>query len=175
MAVQLLRCDEHGHIRHSFDSSLIKGSRVAVIDLRVFVPEVVPVLSACADQRLPRHLDAIPFSKQLIGKGKTLPAFPPSLAEDPVENAIAQAIKSSDIELVQRLSPPVRNQLVADISRLARKANLYGTQLDAFAQALQASIHCTQGPPGTGKVRPSVARQPVSVAAGLVRWAGLLG
>jgi hypothetical protein len=52
-----------------FETSLEIGSRVAVIDLRIFVPEVVPVLSTCADPLLSQYLAQIPFVERLIGQG----------------------------------------------------------------------------------------------------------
>lgn len=43
------------------------GTRVAVIDLRVFVPEVISVLSTCSAPELLEHLKGIPFMKQVRG------------------------------------------------------------------------------------------------------------
>lgn len=153
MAVRLLKCDPAGRICPAGDISFSIGTRVAVLDLRIFVPEVLQVLSICADPDLCKHLEAVPFAQKLIGQGPP-PAAPPSLGEGDVAVAAAveEAVRSSEIDLVQRLSPGARQQLEADITRLAKETHLYGTQLEAFTQALQGSIHCTQGPPGTGKV-----------------------
>jgi hypothetical protein len=31
-------------------------------------------------------------------------------------------------------------------------SSLYGTQLEAFVEAIRNDVHCAQGPPGTGNV-----------------------
>ena len=49
------------------DDALIVGSRVAVIDLQVFVPEVVSVLSALNDKMMDSSLQHISFTHQLLG------------------------------------------------------------------------------------------------------------
>jgi hypothetical protein len=69
------------------------------------------------------------------------------------QEAVAHAIDSSELDIVQRLPVDAKAKLVQDISSVATRARLYGTQLEAFSRALSCSVHCTQGPPGTGKVR----------------------
>ena len=51
------------------------GTRVAVIDLQVFVPEVVSVLSTVADPALSEHLKQIPFGRALIGTARDAAAL----------------------------------------------------------------------------------------------------
>jgi hypothetical protein len=148
MAIRLLGCNSAGHLHPTSDATVTHGARLAIIDLRVFVPEVIPVLSICADPALGTQLDAIPFSQRLIGNGAPPPAMVTSASA-----AVEEAVRLSEIELLQRLSPDTRERLATEIGGLARRANLYGTQLDAMVQGLTCSLHCTQGPPGTGKVR----------------------
>jgi hypothetical protein len=69
-----------------------------------------------------------------------------------VEAKIVMAISSSSIDVLKRLEPGQRDNLGRQIAQTVRKANLVGTQLDAFLGALSVAVHCTQGPPGTGKV-----------------------
>ena len=128
------------------------GGRVAVIDLRVFVPEVVSVLGTIYHPDLDANLSQIPFVRHLIGSE----APPRVLALAPgasCKTAITEAIHTSEMDVLKRLTPPARSSLCADLAVLGEKANLYGTQLSAFVEALRCSLHCTQGPPGTGKVR----------------------
>ena len=152
MALRLLRPNANGSIQQFSDPSIAAGTRVAVIDLRVFVPEVLSVLSICSDPHLSDHLDMIPFASRLFGQGAPAPTLVLTMDAGP-ERTVAEAMATSEIDLVRRLTPATRDRLAANIGALARRANMYGTQLEAFCQALLCSIHCTQGPPGTGKVR----------------------
>jgi hypothetical protein len=132
------------------ESHLEVGSRVAVIDLRVFVPEVISVLATFADDLFLSHLSQIPFINRMIGKAEPFAALKAGTFPN-AKAAIDYALQNSEIEYVQRLMPNVRAQLANQIYALKPVKSLYGTQLDAFVSSLQSSIHCTQGPPGTGK------------------------
>jgi hypothetical protein len=143
------------------------GTRIVVIDLRVFVPEVIPVLATYADPSLAEQLGRIPFVDRLIGTAAQPLPTPTAL---PLEQRLLDAMSHSEINIVQRLSIPRREALTNRIVELARRANLYGTQLEAFAQALQYSVHCTQGPPGTGKSYTGVQ---LIAALDLVRQAAI--
>jgi len=125
------------------------GTRVFIIDLRVFVPEVIPVLATYADPTLAEQLGRIAFVDRLIGIGT--PLRPNIEGADDVTQRVMQAIMQSEIEVLQRMNVGTRDRLISQIEELAKRANLYGTQLDAFCQGLQYAVHCTQGPPGTGK------------------------
>lgn len=127
------------------------GRRIAVIDLRVFVPEVVSVLGTIFQPNLNLHFNRIPFSSHLIGCGAPSPAILLTPATG-IETVITEAIHGSEMKVLQRLPPEIRDKLCRDLAKLGRDANLYGTQLAAFVEALRCSLHCTQGPPGTGKV-----------------------
>jgi hypothetical protein len=129
-------------------------SQVAIIDLRVFVPEVVSVLATFANPQFATHLADIPFARRLIG----LQASPPLLRvpkPDPnnlVGSYLWQALHCSEIHCIRMLSDAQKVEVYHDIMALAPMKTLYGTQLEAFATALSSALHCTQGPPGTGKV-----------------------
>jgi len=125
------------------------GTRVFIIDLRVFVPEVISVLATYADPTLAEQLGRIGFVNRLIGQGT-----PPTPNTDSLQSAtqrVSASLFRSEIEVVQRMSESTRNTLIQQIGQLATQGNLYGTQLDAFCQGLEYTVHCTQGPPGTGK------------------------
>lgn len=126
--------------------ALQAGLRVAIIDLQVFLPEVIPVLSALTDPELMDHLRNIKFSSQLLGHP---PADEGINHNNDVDVAIRHAIESTQLDVVMRLER--KSSLISRISTLAKKYNLSGSQLTAFASALSSSLHCTQGPPGTGK------------------------
>jgi hypothetical protein len=109
------------------------GTRVFVIDLRVFAPEVVPVLTTYANPSHVDDLESINFVNSLIGRA---PRRQHQLAVAPAEGLqarITHAIANSEIDLLDRLPPDRRLKLTQDISRLALQANLYGTQLEAFS------------------------------------------
>lgn len=124
------------------------GSRVAVIDLQVFVPEVISVLSALGDPSLERHLSHIPFFSNLIGS--SVPGDPVHVNDD-INSMVNTALSSSELDVITRLSDTNRLALGRSLVNLAKESFLSGTQLTAFADALKFGLHCTQGPPGTGK------------------------
>ncbi|KAJ8602191.1 hypothetical protein CTAYLR_003527 [Chrysophaeum taylorii] len=157
IALRLLTTADLSTLQPSLDDGLDEGICVAVVDLQVFVPEVISVLSTITDPALVDHLRRIPFAEHLISfddnnNNKNKGVVPSGISgAETVENTIADALRTSEIDVLCRFPAPVMEDLIAKISTLCRSANLYGTQLDAFAQALRSSLHCTQGPPGTGK------------------------
>lgn len=86
------------------DLPLEIGSRVAIIDLRVFVPEVVSVLSTIARDSFGAQLKLIPFVGSLIGRGA---AVIPPLASDQgttsVRSMIEDAVVNSNIVVLRDL------------------------------------------------------------------------
>lgn len=147
----------HGNIADlnvdTTDNPLDMGSRVAIIDFRVFVPEVISVLATFSSAHFVQHLSSIPFVNQLIGIADDNKIQRVNYASLPIRSCIEQAIMNSEIECIRRLPIKSKSRLVDIISSLKPIQSLYGTQLDAFACGLQFPAHCTQGPPGTGKVR----------------------
>ena len=133
------------------DIPLEIGSRVAIIDLRVFVPEVVSVLSTIAQDSFRNHLVQIPFVNSLIGRGA--PTALPMIInnETPLRNMIEDAVVNSNILLLKDLPYEVRRNAAARISNLNIVKSLYGTQLESFLKSLKNAVHCTHGPPGSGK------------------------
>ena len=125
---------------------------VAIIDLRVFVPEVVSVLATLTNDSFATNLTNIPCIGRLIGH---TPSSPPGFVYNPgmtdFKAVVLLAINNSEITFLNRLPVPQRALLANQICALPPVRSLYGTQLEAFASALATSIHCTQGPPGTGK------------------------
>ena len=127
---------------------------VAIIDLRVFVPEVVSVLATLTNETFTANLSNMPCIGRLIGH---TPISPPGFVYNPgtgmsdFKLVVLQAINNSEIEFLHRLDVQKRRELANQICALPPVRSLYGTQLEAFSSALATSIHCTQGPPGTGK------------------------
>ena len=152
------------------DTAIPKGTRLAIIDLRVFVPEVLSVLFAFADDSFVRHLTFVPFVQRLIGNNmsprpsiaksqksalRTLSTLF-SVSNPNLRDVVTQSINNSEIELLQEYplnTTEVRNHIIDRICSIKHIQMLYGTQLTAFASGLCFSTHCIQGPPGTGKVR----------------------
>ena len=132
------------------DLPLEMDSKVAIIDLRVFVPEVISVLATLGGPQFAQHFSQIPFQNQLLGH--TAPpskhVYQPTLGV--VEN-IQSAIQHSEIDFIHRLDAAGHEILAQRIFALPQVKTLYGTQLEAFTAALASSAHCVQGPPGTGK------------------------
>ena len=127
------------------------GTRVFIIDLRVFAPEVVPVLATYASPTQIEDFESIGFVNSLIGRAPRRPHQLTVAMAAGLQERITHALQNSEIDLLDRLPPPRRQRLTNDICALAQRANLYGTQLEAFAEGLGCAVHCTLGPPGTGK------------------------
>jgi hypothetical protein len=155
MAIRLLTSADCCGMPEEITSTLSLGTRVAIIDLRVFVPEVISVLSTFSKPDFKDQMSKIPFFDRLIGQespARTL-AFEKTAQ---ISVILANALDKSEIDYVQRLSSGGKAQMIREICSLKPIQTLYGTQLEAFAWALSSSVHCTQGPPGTGKVIMSV-------------------
>jgi len=151
MAVRLLSKADCCGMPEDIDTHIDLGTRVAIIDLRVFVPEVISVLNTFSKLDFKDHLNQISFFNQLIGQESTQKTLEFNKT-DSIENSIHNALENSNIEFIQRLSQEEKLHLIKDICALKPIKTLYGTQLEAFSAALFSPIHCTQGPPGTGKV-----------------------
>ncbi len=151
MAIRLLNRANCVGMPDETDAYFDLGVRVAVIDLRVFVPEVISVLNTFAKKDFKYQLDQIPFFERLIGHGSTQNhlEFNPN---ESLLNHISYALENSEIDYIQRLDPLTKTELIREICALKPIQSLSGTQLEAFAAGLYSSVHCTQGPPGTGKV-----------------------
>eukprot|EP00597_Dinobryon_sp_UTEXLB2267_P013697 CAMPEP_0170108520 /NCGR_PEP_ID=MMETSP0020_2-20130122/6618_1 /TAXON_ID=98059 /ORGANISM="Dinobryon sp., Strain UTEXLB2267" /LENGTH=3294 /DNA_ID=CAMNT_0010333253 /DNA_START=40 /DNA_END=9925 /DNA_ORIENTATION=+ len=150
MALRLLSRADCAALSTDADSHLHIKSCVAIIDLRVFVPEVVSVLSTLSSPEFVSHLTQIPFSGGLIGQMKESTKFVYEPRRSVTDNVIL-AIEYSEIDFVRRLNHTVRSKMAAQICAIPQVQTLYGTQLEAFCGALSSAMHCTQGPPGTGK------------------------
>lgn len=154
MAVRPLTRADCGVFRTEVDSSFDKGAPVAVIDLRVFVPEVISVLATFADTSFSKELECIPFIDRLIG-AQAASSSPPLVQIEvghTISDVVHSAVFASELECLRVLSNDVKDSICSEILGLRPVKSLYGTQLQAFAAALSTSVHCTQGPPGTGKV-----------------------
>lgn len=160
LAVRLLTKGDCASLQVAAKTSLASGSRVALIDLRVFVPEAVSVLATFSDSSFPDHLQRIPFIHELIGQpGKITQAVIPSSGIGGTGGILAvieKAVMTSDMRLLRQLSEEQKRDIIARIYALSPVRSLYGTQLDAFALSLTNAAHCIQGPPGTGKVLCSI-------------------
>lgn len=156
IALRLLGRGDCAAMHSEMDAPLDVGCRVAIIDLRVFVPEVVSVLATMAVDNFRSHLKAIPFVDGLIGRAQSL-ASNIDNSEWTLERRVNQAIVESGIEVLQKLSREVRLQIASRVCSLSIVKCLYGTQLDAFVASICNPLHCTHGPPGSGKSFVGVA------------------
>jgi len=137
------------------ESPLDIGTHVAILDLRVFVPEVISVLGIFAEPSFKVQMSQIPFIERLIGTQNLTPSLSVECSVTSSDalriKLIREAIENSEIETVRRFAENRRKLLASKICEITKTANLYGTQLEAFTSALFSAVHCTQGPPGTGK------------------------
>ena len=169
MALRIITRADCPSMPARLDTSIDLGTRIAIIDMRVFVPEVLSVLSTFASQStFLTHLSLVPFVDRLIGK--PLPSNSPhaisqkkalktltrlfAYSSPSLEQVVRDSIINSEIELLQSktLGDNLREQIIQKICDIQQIRLLYGTQLIAFASGLCLATHCTQGPPGTGKV-----------------------
>ncbi len=151
MAIRLLNKGDCVGMPEETESFIDLGVRVAIIDLRVFVPEVISVLNTFSKKDFKDQLDQIPFLDRLIGNASDIKHLTQNKT-DSIDLYIENALENSEIDYIQRLPISSKAELVREICALKAVRSLSGTQLEAFGAALFSSIHCTQGPPGTGKV-----------------------
>jgi len=153
ITVRLLSRADCAVLRCDTDIALDVGAPVAILDLRVFVPEVVSVLSTFADPGFPSELAQIPFIERILGAQPSPPV--PPIQEDghgaSLGKSVLVAIQQSEIECVRSLPEAAKAHLSEQICALRPVKTLRGTQLEAFMASLHSAAHCTQGPPGTGK------------------------
>lgn len=146
MAVRLIGRSDCSSFPASADSSLEINGRVAIVDMRVFVPEVMSVLSIFAQRSFNDILSQIPFIDVIIGRriapGKVLCDTSSAIT------LIKEAVQTSNICVLRLASDYVKDIIVSKIFHMRQFQSLYGTQLEAFAMGLNQAVHCTQGPPG---------------------------
>jgi len=150
MAIRLLGRGDIATITNEPDLPL--NTQIAIIDLRVFVPEVISVLATFANPRFGEHLEQIPFARRLIGAEPSPPLLRLVGHDATIREYTIRAILGSEIRCLRMMREETKVAVINEILRLPPVLNLYGTQLEAFANGLSSALHCTQGPPGTGKV-----------------------
>lgn len=125
------------------DIRISRGTPIAIIDFRVFVPEVISILGTFAKSSFNGELEAISFADSLIGKyqERLFPIDTTRRASD----IILDAINGSNISFINRLDDQTKSNIARKICNLPVVRTLSGTQLDAFASALFHNLHCTQG------------------------------
>lgn len=151
LAIRLLTRNDLSLLKADSDGLQV-GGKIALIDMQVFIPEVVPVLAAIADPSLEHHLQGIKFSSLLAGASSD---FTEDFLESNIREMIRKALDHSKMDILSRITN--KDCLIDSISELAKRTKLDGTQFSAFCSALADGLHCTQGPPGTGKSYLGVA------------------
>jgi hypothetical protein len=154
LSVRLLTRNDSTLIANEFERGFQINYTVAVIDLRVFVPEVISVLSTLSSREFENSLHRLHFAPLLLGDVPSATLLESSTTVNlDLHGMIYNSIIKSDMQCIQELSSSEKNQLVDEICKLSVVKTMDKTQLQAFTNALRCSVHCTQGPPGTGKVK----------------------
>ncbi len=119
MAIRLLNKTNCVGMPNETESFIDSGVCVALIDLRVFVPEVISVLNTFSKKDFQEQLEQIPFVQQLIGH---------QLIQKPLESLnncglsqvdyISYALENSDIDFIQRLNSFHKIELIREICSL---------------------------------------------------------
>jgi hypothetical protein len=139
---------------------LRSGSHVAIIDMRVFVPEVMTVLSTLGQQSFLDGFTRVSFAKYLLSPDDgaasdgtsadiSLPPLSPTVS---LIEHLVKAFDETTIECIANFSESRKRVVIQKICQLKVVQTLDQTQGEAFVHALMRPLHCTQGPPGTGKV-----------------------
>lgn len=154
LSIRLLSHSDCSDIDTSFDSNFRKNSHIAIIDLQVFVPEVITVLSTLGQQSFLDGFCGLSFQQYLLD-----PEFDNQTSlttrfslDSNITDKITYAIYHSSIDCVSTLTEAQKLKIITQISNLGPVKTLDATQSEAFVNALIHPLHCTQGPPGTGKV-----------------------
>jgi hypothetical protein len=125
------------------DIQISPGTPIAIIDCRVFVPEVISILGTFSKPSFNAEMEGIAFADSFIGKHKARILDYDN--DDNINEIIYEAISKSNISFINRLDETTKSSLATKISNLNVVKSLRGTQLDAFASALFNNLHCTQG------------------------------
>jgi hypothetical protein len=154
MCVRLLSAADCDGLPRESDLHLERGIQVAVVDLRVFVPEVITVLGTLSSNTYHSNMNHLPFIQSLIGqrRNNVVPRNDFLLSTATRDVLVLTALEDSNIDYVRRMSQSSKTLLAQQILGLKPVSSLYGTQLEAFVEAIRNDVHCAQGPPGTGNV-----------------------
>ena len=150
ISIRLLGKSDCSLFVDSSEDDVMDGQKIAIVDLRVFVPEVMSVLSTLSHPSFKEGLERVAFQNALLdsSSARLLP-----LSRLDLQAMINYAIHNSSITIVASLSTDHKNNLVQQIWSIPQVRTLDETQGIAFASALFQSLHTVQGPPGSGKVR----------------------
>jgi hypothetical protein len=155
MSIRLLSRSDCPDLATSHDMKFSKDSHVAVVDMRVFVPEVMTVLSTLGQRSFLDGFTRVSFSKYLLSPDyeDACPNLPSELASVSLYEHLSMAFQLTTIDCISTLSEDRKQKILQKICNLQVVKTLDRTQREAFVHALLRPLHCTQGPPGTGKVR----------------------
>jgi hypothetical protein len=159
MSIRLLSRSDCPDLRTSHDLKLTKDSHVAIVDMRVFVPEVMTVLSTLGQKSFLDGLSRVSFSKYLLTpeykeekEEQHSQEMPIAIYSSPLREHLHLAFQMTSIDCISTFSVERKNLVIEQICQLKVVQTLDRTQREAFVNALLRPLHCTQGPPGTGKV-----------------------
>jgi hypothetical protein len=155
LSIRLLSRSDCPDLIVSHDMKFSRDSHVAVVDMRVFVPEVMTVLSTLGQRSFLDGFTRVSFSKYLLSPEyqDTSPSLPSELSSASLYDHLRVAFQRTTIDCLSTLSEERKEIILQKICHLQVVQSLDRTQREAFVHALLRPLHCTQGPPGTGKVR----------------------
>lgn len=131
------------------DSQFRSKATIAIIDLRVFVPEVISVLATMSSNEFVKGLQHANFKPLLLNSvSAPMENIPTGV---PLRNMIFYGLQHSTIATVRLLSNELINNLTDELWKINQIRSLDDTQGKSFAMALMHSLHTCQGPPGSGK------------------------
>jgi hypothetical protein len=157
LSIRLLSRSDCPDLMTAHDLKFSLGSHVAVIDMRVFVPEVMTVLSTLGQKSFIDGLSRVAFSKYLLtpeysDERHGHEMIPLSIYSSPLREHLELAFQMTSIDCIATFSQERKTSVIGRICKLGVVQTLDRTQREAFVNALLRPLHCTQGPPGTGKV-----------------------
>jgi hypothetical protein len=153
ISIRLLGKNDCNLFNDSTEDDLGDGQKIAIVDLKVFVPEVISVLATLSSNSFKESLRRVSFQKSLLDSStaQMLPIVKLTLRE-----MINHALHHTSISAVANLNENHKQELVEQIWSIPQVQSLDETQGIAFASALLQSLHTVQGPPGSGKVISTV-------------------
>jgi hypothetical protein len=135
--------------------SFVNNSHLVIIDLRVFVPEVMTVLCTLGQKSFLDGFQKVSFSKYLLNpdcKDESLEIEKTFSSSSSLRAQLEIALDATSIDYLSTISNEDKTKIVEKISRLEMVQTLDQTQRESFIYAIMKPLHCIQGPPGTGKV-----------------------
>jgi hypothetical protein len=151
ISIRLLSKSDSSMINYD-DIPVRNRSCIAIIDCRVFVPEVISVLATFADPSFRSGLQGVSFGRYLLGDSvDDIMVEEGSIDNHPLDRLndaspseiVATAIRSSKLRAISKLPADVKETFILKVCSQPSVSTLDRTQAMALAKGFSYDLHCT--------------------------------